>query len=187
MDILNPSRCIHYLFGSDGLADNPNFWILDRIFMDNMLIRDNNDSFEALAYMDPVTNSCQAKTMFIDEVQYSIIDTPREYAIVVLSRPNSSQMDNPEKMKFYLNEIKRLIALIPGVYASEKATEIWQQYIANENEVRKIKKDYDKKQHKLLVISLATGAFSGSLAYFLTFLYPKTCIFMAVLYIFQGS
>lgn len=118
----------------------------------------------------------------------------------------------------YLNEIKRLIALIPGVYASEKATEIWQQYIANvcqvqedkkaakkeyeenlqnegkatankkqENEVRKIKKDYDKKQHKLLVISLATGAFSGSLAYFLTFLYPKTCIFMAVLYIFQGS
>ncbi|PKK63079.1 hypothetical protein RhiirC2_789443 [Rhizophagus irregularis] len=46
--------------------------------MDNMLIiRDNNDSFEALAYMDPVTNSCQAKTMFIDKVQYSIIDTPK--------------------------------------------------------------------------------------------------------------
>ncbi|CAB4403815.1 unnamed protein product [Rhizophagus irregularis] len=44
--------------------------------LDNMLIGDDNDSFEALACMDPIMNSCQAKTMFINEVRYSIIDTP---------------------------------------------------------------------------------------------------------------
>ncbi|UZO24174.1 uncharacterized protein OCT59_016488 [Rhizophagus irregularis] len=99
-----------------------------------MLIRDNNDSFEALAYMDPVTNSCQAKTMFIDEVQYSIIDTPSfnlNYGV-------------------YLNEIKRLIALIPGVYASEKATEIWQQYIANVCQVQEDKKAAKKEYEENL-------------------------------------
>lgn len=130
--------------------------------------------------------------------------------------PNPNFSSNPN-YGVYLNEIKWLIALTPGVYASEKATEIWQQYITNvrqiqeyketakkeyeenlrnerkaaankkwKNKVRKIEKDYDEKQHKLLVTSLATGAFSESLAYFLTFLYPKTCIFMAVLYTFQG-
>ncbi|CAB4432338.1 unnamed protein product [Rhizophagus irregularis] len=31
MDILNPSRYIHYPFRSDGLADDPNFQISDRI------------------------------------------------------------------------------------------------------------------------------------------------------------
>src|ERR1700742_4490134 len=30
-DILNPSGCIHYPFGSDGLADDLNFRISDRI------------------------------------------------------------------------------------------------------------------------------------------------------------
>ena len=30
-DILNPSGCIHYPFRSDGLADDPNFRISDRI------------------------------------------------------------------------------------------------------------------------------------------------------------
>ncbi|CAB4403816.1 unnamed protein product [Rhizophagus irregularis] len=141
-------------------------------------------------------------------------DTLREYAIVVLSRPNSSQMDNPEKMKCIWNiKFTDFVEML-----NEKATEIWQQYIANvrqvqedkkaakkeyeenlqnerkaaankkwKDEVRKIEKDYDEKQHKLLVISLATGAFGRSLAYFLTFLYPKTCIFIAVLYTSQGS
>uniref|UniRef100_U9SVM7 Uncharacterized protein n=1 Tax=Rhizophagus irregularis (strain DAOM 181602 / DAOM 197198 / MUCL 43194) TaxID=747089 RepID=U9SVM7_RHIID len=117
MDILNPSRCIHYLFGSDGLADNPNFWILDRIFMDNMLIRDNNDSFEALAYMGISLNP-----NFSFNLNYGV----------------------------YLNEIKRLIALIPGVYASEKATEIWQQYIANVCQVQEDKKAAKKEYEENL-------------------------------------
>ncbi|PKY31643.1 hypothetical protein RhiirB3_449347 [Rhizophagus irregularis] len=145
--------------------------------MDNMLIRDNNDSFEALAYMLTVVSYiCLAnnETTFNFTLFYLIYfteatwliheqlktlklmknffenDALREYAIVVLSRPNSSQMDNPEKMKFYLNEIKRLIALIPGVYASEKATEIWQQYIANVCQVQEDKKAAKKEYEENL-------------------------------------
>lgn len=238
---------------------------------------------------DAVTNRCQAETITIKDVRYTIIDTPgffdskdpteevleeicnciiqctrgikailivfeagrltleqcktleliekffgndalRDYAIAVLSKPTRNQMDNLEEMKriwndkfinfierlndrwgispnsdylnsnhrVYLDRIKRLIALTPGVYESEQFLEVRQQYDAimrqKKEEEELAKKEYEenlrdkgkaeadkiheirlkkiKKDYNGKLIACVVGTAAVSLVVFLAIMYP---------------
>ncbi|GET66681.1 hypothetical protein RIR_jg18677.t1 [Rhizophagus irregularis DAOM 181602=DAOM 197198] len=73
-DILNPSGCIHYLFRSDGLVDDPNFRISDRISNDDNEFSSNFENYShPMFYIPDISDTPNISELPTDELIKGIL------------------------------------------------------------------------------------------------------------------